>query len=78
MTYTTLKFCSDVLALIDQKKTIDEIASWANKTYFSNLREFEPGIGEILSDLSIMDTPGFEKSQKELVLLCEKLLQNWH
>ena len=77
MTYSSLKFCADVISLIDQKKTIDDIAKWANRIYFEHIRDFESGIGELLSDLSMMDTPGFEKTNNELLLLCIKLLQNW-
>lgn len=61
MKYTALHFCGELFLLIDSGANSESIAKWANDTYLNNIGQCSiKELENFLSDLSIIDTPGFE------------------
>lgn len=60
MKYTALHFCGELFLLIDSGANLESIAKWANNTYLNNIGQYSiKELEDFLSDLSIIDTPGF-------------------
>jgi hypothetical protein len=73
-TYTRYTLCSELLELIDNDATSDEIASWASSVY---CRIFdEKGVHDILDDLSFSEEPEFYYPSRDgIIKLCVKLIE---
>jgi hypothetical protein len=74
--YTRYTLCSDLLYLIDEGCSSEQITKWAGEIHVKyKLNEFEPGVDNLIQNFMLFDLPEFVFTKDKLIKLCIILLQ---
>lgn len=68
-------FGVELKKLVSQKQTVEKIGGWAFSVYFEHLGQLEPGLDQVMLDLTTMEgEPEFAISYKMLNKIADDLI----
>lgn len=77
MTYSRLRFCAELIDIINKSADDDVISHWACDTLRDIRESSDRELYCIIDDLRYICEPGFEISRKEMLKICSKLLNEY-